>query len=137
MKFKALILPIFTLLTIAFLTSCNEVAIPTIDMHELGYENTKTVQRGNDLHVEADIVAEGKISKIIVTIHPEEHGGNHDTEWEVDQTFTEFEGLKNTEFHKHFEVPADAETGMYHFHLQVQDMEGNTEGYETEIEVTE
>jgi hypothetical protein len=137
MKIKNIIIPTFFLLSIAFFTSCTDVAAPEITIHELGYENTKTVQRGTELHVDAEIVAEGKISKVIVTIHPEEHGGDHEHAWEVDQTFNDFEGLKNTSFHEHFDVPADAEAGMYHFHLEVQDQEGNTSDYETEIEVTE
>jgi hypothetical protein len=129
--------------TTLFLTSCDtDLAKPKITISELGYDNSKTVNAGKDLHIEGEIVAEGKIDKIMLTIHPE---GEHKStllntvhhEWEVDTTYTKFAGLKNTSFHEHLEVPQDAETGHYHLHLKVIDMEGNSSEFEAEIEVLE
>jgi hypothetical protein len=34
-----------------------------------------------------------------------------------------FSGLKNAEFHKHIDIPADAVTGLYHLHLAVTDQQ--------------
>ena len=131
-----------------FFTSCeNDDDItpkPSIDMTELGYENSKIAYAGSELHMEADIVAEGNIEKVTVEIHYE---GAHDHksisavqddhEWEVDTTFTEFSGLKNTTFHKHIEVPVEADTGAYHFHFVVTDMEGQQSSVEEELEIHE
>ena len=128
---------IFTLLFALSLlfNGCEKIDPPTITLHELGYENSKTVKQGSDLHVEAEILAEGKIQTIRVEIHPEEHGVN--SSWTVNQVFTKFEGYKNTEFHEHFEATADALTGAYHFRIEVVDQEGNVGYFETEIEVLE
>lgn len=120
-------------------SACNkddETGKPEISNFELGYDNSKTVSAGSDLHMEAAVLAEGKISTIQVTIHPE---GDHlkstsfplDQEgWEFDSTYIKFSGLRNTTFHEHIEVPLSASAGTYHFHFIVTDMEG----YQTEKE---
>ena len=124
-----------------FFTSCEKdetAPKPEIDLTELGYDNSKIAYAGSDLHIQAEIVAEGKIKTVTVQIHPEgEHdkGTLHDDEWQVDTTFTEFSGKKNTTFHKHIDVPANAELGHYHFHFSVTDMEGQQTTVETELEV--
>lgn len=117
-----------------------EVSRPEIILSELGYDNSKEAAPGSDLHIEAEIVADGKINTIQVTVHPE---GDHKSEnsnynyetpaWEFDSIFTEFKGLKNTSFHKHAEVPESADTGHYHFHLIVTDLEGNQSSVEEEV----
>jgi len=130
---------ILLLSTTISLFSCekDESASPLIDDFELGYQDSKKATLGNDLHINAEVVAEAKINTIKVEIHPEEgHDGKgasnpfHEGEWEFDSTYTEFQGLKNTTFHKHVDIPVTADTGTYHFHLIVTDMEGN----QTEIE---
>ncbi len=111
---------------------------PTISTFEFGYDDSGEAYLGADLHIEAEIVAEAKIDRIQVTIHPE---GEHDKsvadehEWEVDTTYTQFNGLKNTTFHEHIEVPMEADTGHYHFHFIVIDMDGNTKEVERELHV--
>lgn len=114
---------------------------PEIDFHELGYENSKKVKAGDELHFDAEIVAKNKIDKIRIEIHPE--GDDHksillvllDNAWEFDTTYTEFSGLKNVGFHKHIIVPEHAAAGDYHFHFAVTDQEGNMAIFEDEIEV--
>lgn len=115
---------------------------PVITLTELGYENSKIGYAGTELHIEAEIVAEAKVDKITIEIHHEgEHvekstsNALHEDEWEVDTTFTEFSGLKNTTFHKHIDVPVHAEVGHYHFHFIVTDMDGQQTTLEEEIEV--
>ncbi len=129
-----------------FLISCeksDDPARPEILNFELGMEKSKTAVAGDELHMDAEVEAEGTIDRIEVEIHPE---GEHDHmkgitstedegEWEFDTVYTEFSGLKSTEFHEHIEVPADAEAGMYHFHFSVTDMEGYQATYEDEFEV--
>jgi hypothetical protein len=119
-----------------------ETKMPEILSFELGYENSKTVNAGSDLHIDAEILAENGIDLIIVEIHfkgdhkksisvaDEDHHG-----WEVNISWDKFMGLKNTSFHEHIEVPDDAEPGEYHFHFRVVDMEGYTAEFEDDIEV--
>ena len=136
------------MLALAFVfTSCDETAdLPTIDVTELGYENTKTVFAGNEFHIEAEIKAPLKIARIELTIHPEEEGEHAKSpvlkansvivDWEFEKTYTgKYAGVKNTEFHEHIEVPMSAPAGHYHLHITVVDMEGNTVEFEEEIEV--
>jgi hypothetical protein len=85
-------------------------------------------------------VAEGKIDKVTVEIHSEgghegKSASNSLFEWEADTAYTEFYGLKNTTFHKHLEIPAEADTGHYHFHFIVTDLEGQQSSVEEEIEI--
>ncbi len=133
----------FIALALIIFSSCEDVASPVISDVEVGLQNSKVAYIGGDLHLEANIVAEGKISKIQVTIHPAdeaEHIGAmkaksalaHESEWEVDTTYTKFSGLKNTSFHEHIDVPINAPAEGYHLHIIVVDMEGNTTEFEEE-----
>lgn len=123
-------------------TSCekdDEVAKPVIAILELGkgdsHGNDHTAKIGGDLHIEAEIIADGKIDKVSIRLHPEgehEAEGGHE-EWELDTTFTKFSGLKNTLFHEHVEIDAEAEPGDYHFDFVVTDMEGNQSNAEADV----
>lgn len=134
---------IIGVLLVTMAISCEKTgAKPEIDFHELGYENSKTAEAGDELHMDAEVLAENKIDRIQVILHPEgeEHKKSSKTrlsegEWEFDSVYTEFSGLKNTEFHKHIEVPPDAEAGHYHFHFSVTDLEGYQTVYEDEVEI--
>ncbi len=116
-----------------------EPKAPEFVKFELGYDNSGTAVAGEDLHIDAEVLAEGKIASIIITIHPEGEHGYKTTrviEWEVDTTYTTgYAGVKNIDFHEHIDVPADAETGPYHFHMKVTDMEGNRTEKEAELEI--
>ena len=110
-------------------TACGKEKGPKIDLEELGYENTAIGYLGSDFHIEAEIVAENKIDRVIIEIHPECCGS-----WEFDSTYTNFRGLKNIDFHEHIDMPVSlSDTGEYHFHLEVIDMEGNTASVERDI----
>jgi hypothetical protein len=139
---KTIRIMLVTLSAIAIFTSCKkdeEVKAPEFIKFELGYDNSATAVVGDGLHIDAEILADGKIATIIVTIHPE---GEHELksirtiEWEVDTTYTTgYAGVKNVDFHEHIDIPADAETGPYHFHIRVTDMEGNRTEKEAELEI--
>ncbi len=146
-KFKTLVV-FFTVAIIAILSSCDKndevVPKPIINSIEYGsgHDNpdSHTAYQGGDMHIEAEIVAEGKIDYIMVEIHPEgEEEDDHDhEEWEYDSTYTEgFTGLKNATFHKHIDIDATATPGDYHLHFIVVDMEGNQVMYEGELEILE
>jgi len=133
-------------LAIQLISSCdysNEISKPEVNLTELGYQNSKMASLGNDLHIEAEILAEGKVDNIRVTIHPEgDHTEknsnfiNHEDEWEFDSVYTiGFTGVKDPTFHKHVEIPVTADTGDYHFHFIVTDMEGFQSSVEDEIKI--
>jgi len=133
---------VFLLSGLLWLNSCekdDELAKPEITNIEIGYDNSKLATLGNDLHIEAKIVALGKINTVQVTLHPEgehEHkSGFEEEEWEFDSVYIEFNGLKNATFHKHIDIPVTAEVGEYHFHFIITDMEGNQTSIEEDVDI--
>ncbi|MBR5257226.1 MAG: DUF4625 domain-containing protein [Bacteroidales bacterium] len=136
MKKNTLIL-IFAAVVLAFVSvSCKKdapVAKPQITLTEVGHENSLKAMCGDDMHLEADILAEGLISRIDVEIHQE--GGS----FEIEKTYTDgkYIGVKNVEFHEHIDIPADAPLGEYHLHFTVADREGQTSQVEAHIQVIE
>lgn len=143
-KFLKIFLQFPFLLILMILLSCSKMedpSPPSISAFELGYQNSHTATIGTDLHLEAEILAEGKIQHIILEIHPE---GTHEdhlsvtsgTTWEVDTIYTgKYSGVKNTSFHEHLDIPATADTGSYHVHFIVTDMEGNQVSLEQELQL--
>ncbi|MFO8002607.1 MAG: DUF4625 domain-containing protein [Marinilabilia sp.] len=139
MKRKLLGAVIFPLLALAA-CSDDDVRPPEIDISDIGYDNRGVAYVGSDLHIDAEIVAEGKIDHVRLTIHPEgdhlKDDHDHHEEWQVDTTYTTgYGGSKNAEFHEHVDVPEHAEEGDYHLHLQVSDTEGYQSSEEAEFEV--
>ena len=117
-------------------SSCNKEenpAKPTVTLTEVGHDNSKTAEPGEDLHLEADILAEGLIKRIDVEIHLE------DGDYEIEKSYTEgkYIGVKNVEFHEHIDIPADAPLGEYHLHFTVTDQKGQTTTAETHLDVVE
>jgi len=129
--------------------ACNNddetASAPVISDVELGTNNSLTGYVGSDLHVEATVVAMAKIDYITILIHQEDEDedkksasliNDEDAEiWEFDSTYTEFNGLKNTTFHKHIDIPSDIAAGDYHFHFTVTDLDGNQTLIEQAIEI--
>lgn len=131
---------------IAFsVSSCkDENQAPVIRNLEVGYDNSKTAVIGSDLHLEASILADAKIAKIIVSIHTEDEAENispmkintsmASEGWKVDSIYTtKYEGVKNADFHEHIEVPLTAAAGNYHLHFTVVDMDGNATEVESQL----
>lgn len=126
---------IMALLLPLVFTSCSSdddagLAAPTITNTEFGHDNNKMAYIGGDLHIEADITAPGKIKEVIVEIHSENAGG-----WEGEWIYTEFNGLLNTTFHKHVEIPEGIAPGEYHLHFIVTDQNGQSTQLEEHIEL--
>ncbi len=138
---------LFISIAAVLLVACEkEISAPVIKNVEIGLNNTKTAYIGGELHIEADIIAEGKIANIRLVIHHEEEGAEHapkmkisgsasqTEEWEVDTIYTGvYANVKNTTFHEHIDIPANAEAGSYHLLLYVTDLEGNQTIFEEEI----
>lgn len=133
-KFKFFVL-VFIVASMALFTSCeddDDVSKPVISGLELGIGDSHVAYIGSDLHINAEIVAEGKINMISVEIHMEE--GDSD---EIEARYDEFAGLKNATFHKHIDIPTGTTAGTYHFHFTVTDQEGNQTTIEDEITIEE
>ena len=139
---------LFISIATVLLVACEkEISAPVIKNVEIGHANSKTAYIGGDLHLEADIIADGKIANIRLVIHHEEEAEHapkmkisgvvlHAEEWEVDTIYTGvYANVKNTTFHEHIEVPEYAEPGSYHLHLYVTDLEGNQSMIEEEITI--
>ena len=119
---------------VAALAACQKKpAVPTIVLTEVGHENSGKAEQGDDMHLEADILAEGLIKSIYVGIHQESGS------YEIGKSYTtgKYIGVKNTEFHEHIDIPTDAPLGKYHLHLTVEDNEGQTATVEAYVEVIE
>ena len=135
---------IFAVASIVIFYSCEkDVPKPVITILELGegdsHGNDHTAIIGGELHIEAEIIAEGKIDKVNIRLHPEgdHHGKGSTNEWEIDTTYIKFSGLKNTLFHEHLEISLAAEPGDYHFDFVVTDMEGNQSNAEADVMIKE
>ncbi|WP_164735322.1 DUF4625 domain-containing protein [Pseudoflavitalea rhizosphaerae] len=121
------------LLSVLF-TACSKddddaVPIPDITGIEVGSDNSKVAYVGSDIHIEAQITAQGNIASVRVEIHPEAGEG-----WKFDSVYTTgFVGLKSAGFHKHIDIPEDAVTGAYHLHFTVTDQRGQKKEFEEEI----
>ncbi len=135
--FSTLTAILFVLSTV--FTACSSdddptTAKPAITLTEVGHDNTKHAHPGHDLHLEANIVAEGLIKAINVEIH-QENGGTY----KIEKAYTtgKYIGVKNTEFHEHIDIPAETPVGEYHLHLTVTDNAGQQTTAESELEIVE
>ncbi|MCU4176157.1 DUF4625 domain-containing protein [Carboxylicivirga sp. N1Y90] len=115
-------------------TACEDDSTdsPVITLHELGLDDSHEAHVGDDLHIDAEIIADGTIEKIVVELHAEDG----DDELEV-EFIDGYNGLKNAEFHEHVEIPATFTPGEYHFHLLVTDKEGNQSSVEAHVDIEE
>ena len=79
-------------------------------------------------------MAEGLLKFIDIKIH-QEGGGD----FLIAKSFTtgNYIGVKNTEFHEHIEIPADAPLGEYHLHFYVTDQQGQQTLAESQLELVE
>ena len=103
---------------------------PIINAEEIGESNSHKASPGEDLHMDVEIEAGGKIKTIAIELHKED-GSDEEYGYE----WTNFEGLTDLDFHEHYEIPATASKGDYHFHFIVTDMLGNTTVHDAEFEI--
>ncbi len=134
-KYQIIALFFISVLSLGFV-ACDKdddsTAKPVITLTEVGHENSKTATAGDDMHLEADIVAEGLIARIDIEIHLEEGG---DYEIELSYTDGKYIGVRNTEFHEHIDIPADAPAGEYHLHFTVTDKAGQQTTVESDVNI--
>ena len=123
MKKTLLNIVAITLMGLAF-TACSDdkTASPTIVLTEVGHDDSHIAYTGSDMHLEADIEAEGLIKTIHVELLLEEGSGYRIAKEWADEKYI---GKKNTEFHEHIDIPIDAPEGEYQLLFTVADREGN------------
>jgi len=133
---KYIFMSIMVALTLGFIACDDEetTAKPVITLTEVGHENSLQAHPGYDMHLEADITAEGLIQRIDLEIHQE---GNGSYELEKSYTQGKYIGIKNTEFHEHIDIPADAPLGKYHLHFTVTDALGQQTTAESPLTLVE
>ena len=105
----------------------NEIALkpPTIENVEIGSGNNGIGIIGRDFHFDMDVVAGEAIETVQVKIEPRD-GETYASEWSFEINWGEFQGLKNTNVHKHFDIPGDAPEGVFDFIIIVNDQNGTT-----------
>ena len=123
---------------VLFFSSCekeDEPQAPTVKITELGsgHSNDGIGYAGSDVHIEAEITADGLIRDITVEVHQE------DGDYEFSKVFTDskYVGAKNANFHEHLDIPSEAPEGEYHLHLVVRDQHGQTGMAESELTIME
>lgn len=127
-----LLLGLFTLI----FSSCGSddpvVAKPTITLSEVGAENSKTGVVGHDLHLEGNIMAEGLIKTISVTI---KSSAKDMSVLNVVYNSGKYIGIKNAEFHEHIDIPADFKAGDYKITMTVTDNLGQTTEASSDLKI--
>jgi hypothetical protein len=98
----------------------------------LFFGNNKLAYTGHDLHLDADVQAEGKIAniKLQITLASTNYG------WDFVKTYTTgYAGLKKANFHEHIDVPENAKTGTYTLLIVVTDEFGEKTQSKIDFEV--
>ena len=92
------------------------------------HEGEAIAHKGESMHVEADILAQVRITSISLEIHSDEvQAGAGEVEWDFDQVYTDPKYLVlNPEFHEDIQIPANIPSGEYHVTLTVVDERGNS-----------
>ncbi|KAB1068204.1 DUF4625 domain-containing protein [Tamlana haliotis] len=147
MKTNIKLLALFLSLGI-FFQSCSSdddgggtIDAPVITDFEYGEGDAHSTEpvayKGSDLHIEAEIYAEGVISSITLEIHSHDLvPADDEVDWDFEQVY---DGSKyqviNAEFHEHIDIPSNVPSGEYHVELIVTDELGNTTVAEGHLEI--
>ena len=154
---KTILKPLFFFALAVFaLQSCSDedddvmVSAPVISNFEIGgahdedhegddhdHEGEAIAHKGESMHVEADILAQVRVSSITLEIHSDEvQAGAGEVEWDFDQVYTDAKYLVlNPEFHEDIQIPANIPSGEYHVTLTVVDERGNSTSAEGHIDI--
>lgn len=97
---------------------------PTVENLELGLGNSGIGVIGEDFHFDADILAVDRIDTVKVMILPKK-GETYAKPWKHEIIWDQYKGLKNTNVHKHFNIPKDAAEGKYDLLVSVSDVNGS------------
>jgi len=131
------------LLTGLFISSCSDdddVQViqpkPTIESIEIGSGNNGIGVIGRDFHFDMDVIAGEALGDIQVKIEGKSDQ-TYDHKWSFEITWDEYQGMKNTNVHKHFDIPEDAPAGHYNFIVIVNDQNGTVLEELKEVELVD
>ncbi|WP_421823826.1 DUF4625 domain-containing protein [Flagellimonas oceanensis] len=117
------------------------VEAPVITNFEYGegssHSTEQVAYKGSDIHLEAEITAEGTVSTIELSIHGHDlEVGEGEVEWDFEQTYSDASYLViNPTFHEHVDIPSNIPSGEYHVTLTVTDELGNSTEVEGHVEI--
>ncbi|MCH7409497.1 DUF4625 domain-containing protein [Belliella sp. DSM 111904] len=100
-----------------------DLAIPTIENVEIGLNNNEIGVVGRDFHFNADVVAGDRIENIQIKIMQREDE-TYAQAWSHEVTWDQYIDARNTNVHRHFNIPEDAVEGKYDFLIIVNDQNG-------------
>ncbi len=129
-----------------FTQSCSDnddpsFAAPVISNFEYGEGDDHSTEayayKGGDIHLEADIHAEGTVESITLIIHAHDlTPGDGEVEWDLEQSYSDSKyQVINPTFHEHVEVPSNIPAGEYHIELIVTDKLGNSTEVDGHIDI--
>ena len=104
--------------------------LPSMENIEIGSGNNGKGIIGRDFHFDMDVVAGELIDTVLVKIE-----GSDGNNWNFEVRWDEYRGMKNTNVHKHFDIPEDAPEGRYNFIIVVIDQNGTQLVETREIEL--
>lgn len=113
-----------------------ELAVPTAENIEIGTANNKQALKGRDFHFNADVTAASKIKAVQLKVL-QKAGVIYTANWKMEFDWKEYIGVKNTNVHKHFTMPAEAPEGKYDFFFIVLDENGTKLEIKEEITITD
>lgn len=121
-------IPILALFAGFILTACDTTndpppALPIIENIEIGLSNNGIGVIGRDFHFDMDVVAGDLIEDVRIEIQ-QRNDEVYSHEWSFEITWDQYNGLKNTNVHKHFDISEDAAEGTYDFVITVNDQNG-------------
>ncbi len=109
-------------------------APPVITLTEVGEEIENTAIVGEDLHLEAEIEAEGRIETVQLRI-AQQTGKTYSRPWSLDVTWDQYRGETDAHVHKHVDIPADAPIGTYDLVMIVKDQKGKTAQVRRDLQI--
>jgi hypothetical protein len=105
------------------------------DDHDHDHEGEGVAYKGESLHVEAEILAQVRLTSITLEIHGHDlTTAAGEVEWDYEMVYTDAKYLVlNPEFHEDIQIPANIPSGEYHVELTVTDEAGNSTSAEADI----
>ncbi len=139
---KTKFLYLFAILTFQLITSCSKdddneiIPEPSIENIEIGSGNNGQGIIGRDFHFDMDVVAGELIETIQLKIE-QKNDETYSREWSFEISWEEYNGLKNTNVHKHFDIPEEAPEGHYDLVIKVKDQNGTSLEEKREVELVD
>ncbi len=125
-------------LTVAACSDSNptgpSAAAPVIDLTEVGEDFENVAIIGEDLHLEAEVEAEGRIETVQLRI-VQQAGRTYARPWSLEVTWDQYRGQTDAHVHKHVDIPNDAPAGIYDLLVIVKDQRGKTTQVKRDLEI--